>query len=84
MFGPDVVDDVLVLGVLVLDHQQVVLAEHPGGHPAEQHAHLGAGDAAGDRGERARGHALLEPVGDGPQQALERGDVGADPALRGR
>ena len=28
--GPDVVDDVLVVGVLVLDEQQVVLAEHPG------------------------------------------------------
>ena len=50
--GPDVVHDVLVVGVLVLDDQQVVLAEHPARHPAEHHADLGAGEPAGDRRER--------------------------------
>ena len=32
--GAHVVDDVLVFGMLVLDEQLVVLAEHPGRHPA--------------------------------------------------
>ena len=45
--GADVVHEVLVVGVLVLDDEQVVLAEHPGRHPAEQRADLGAGDACG-------------------------------------
>ena len=53
--GPDVVDDVLVVGLLVLEDQHVVLAEHPGRHPAEHRAHLGAGDPAGDRREQAAG-----------------------------
>ena len=43
----DVVHDVLVVGASSFDDQQVVLAEHPGRHPAEQHAHLGAGHPAG-------------------------------------
>jgi hypothetical protein len=76
-----VVHDVLVLGVLVLDDQQVVLTEHPRRHPAEDHAHLGGSDAAGHRGEGVRGEVLLEAVRDGSQQALERRDVGADPSL---
>jgi hypothetical protein len=41
-----VVDDVLVLGALVLDDQQVVLAEHAPGHPPQQQADLDAGGAA--------------------------------------
>ena len=82
--GPDVVDEVLLLGVLVLDDEQVVLAEHPARHPAEQDADLGAGDAAGDRRERAGAHALAEPVGERAQEPLERGDVGPHPAAPGR
>ena len=32
---PHVVDDVLVLRLFLLDQKLVVLAQHPGGHPAE-------------------------------------------------
>ena len=79
--GAHVVDDVLLVGVLVFDDQEVVLAEHPARHPPEDHAHLGTGDAAGHRGEGVGGDLLIQPIGDGPQQPLERRDVGAHPAL---
>ena len=49
-------------------------------HPAEHHAHLGAGDLLRDGRERAAGHALAELVDQGAEQALERGDVGPDPS----
>ena len=63
-------------------HQQVVLAEHPAAHPAEQRAELGAGHlprptpsaAPSDFGSCSR------PAWRAPgRAALERGDVGPDP-----
>ena len=80
--GPHVVHHVLVVGLVVLDDQQVVLAEHTGGHPPQQRAHLGAAHHAGDLTHGPRpvtvvGHA----VGEGTQQPLERRHVGADPRL---
>ena len=79
-FGPDVVDDVLVVGVLFLDDEQVVLAEHPRAHPAEDQAELGARRAPGERRQRAFADPFAEPLGERPQQPGERGDVRADPA----
>ena len=75
---PHVVDEVLVLGILVLQHQQVVLAEHPGRHPAEQCTHLGAGDLARHHRHRTR-HPLLERSEHGSQESTVRGDVGGHP-----
>ena len=77
--GSHVVDDVLVLGTVVLDHQQVVLTEHPGRHPAQHRPDLGAGHPAHRRCHRPA-DPTFEPVGHGPEQSLERRDVGADPA----
>src|SRR5206468_12227967 len=79
--GTDVVDDVLLVGLIVLYQQEVVLAEDPRGHPTEQRAHLGAGDGPGDRCEGAGTQPLAEAVGDGPQEAAEGGDVGPHPAV---
>ena len=45
--GAHVVDEVLVLGVLVLQDQQVVLAQHPGGHPPQDRTELGSRHLAG-------------------------------------
>ena len=84
--GADVVDDVLVLGAVVLDQQQVVLAEHPGRHPAQQRADLGAGDRPARRAARlpmagAAARPSWIPAGRGAaQQSPERRDVGVDPA----
>ncbi len=80
-FGPDVVDDVLVLGVLLLDDQQVVLAEDPGRHPAEQHAQLGPG-------ARRVASGASEPVptrsssrsSSGRSSRWNEDDVGPDPS----
>jgi hypothetical protein len=76
---PHVVDDVLVVGVLVLDDQQVVLAEDPGGHPSEEGAHLGAGHRTTHGGDSPRPEPLPEPLGEGAQEAAERRQVGPDP-----
>ena len=48
--GAHVVDDVLVVGVFVLDDQEVVLAEHAARHPAQQGADLGPGHSPGHAG----------------------------------
>ena len=77
--GADVVDDVLVVGVLVLDDEHVVLAQHPGRHPPEEGADLGPGDVAADGRHLGRVDPLAEAVGEGTEQALERGQVGLDP-----
>ena len=53
MFGPDVGDEVLVLGRLVVD-QQVVLAEHACRHVGEHQAELRARRRPGRRRARAR------------------------------
>ena len=79
--GPDVVHDVLVVGLLVLDDEQVVLAEHPGRHPAEQHADSAPADARRRPARAAAAPCCSSSLSvSGPQQALERGDVGLDPA----
>ncbi len=57
----DEVHQVLVLDG-VLGEQQVVLAEHPGGQPAEHQAHLGAGGHPARRGQ-GHGQPLGDPVG---------------------
>ena len=88
--GTHEVDEVLVLDGL-LGEQQVVLAEHPGGQPAEDQPHLGAGGRPAGRGQRAgqpgrarrfgRGQpGRVEPVEVGAEQPLEAGDVGVHPA----
>ncbi len=43
-----VIDDVLLIGLLVLDHEQVVLAKHSGRHPPEHHPELGTGEFPAD------------------------------------
>ena len=73
----DVVDGV-GRGVVV-EHEQVVLAEHPLREVAEQHPGLGAGDPAADRRDRAAGHALADARGERREQAAHRRDVGRDP-----
>ena len=78
--GAHVVDDVLVLGVLVLDDEHVVLAEHPCRHPAQQGTDLGAGEGPADGGGRRRRQTRPDPLAERPQQALERRQVGPDPA----
>ena len=77
--GPDVVHDVLIFGILVFDDQQVVLAEHAARHPAEQNPDLETADRPADPAETRVARSSFEFVGDRPQQALERIDVGADP-----
>ncbi len=77
--GTDVVHEVLVERGLVLDDEQVVLAQHPGGHPAQHHAHLGPGDLLGHRRQGVGVEALAELVDQRAQQALERGHVGPHP-----
>ena len=77
--GSHVVDDVLVLGPLILDDQQVVLAENPSGHPAQHHSQLGPREPAGHRREQPVG-PRAELGGQRSQQPLERGQVGIDPA----
>ena len=60
--------------------QQVVLAEHPGAHPAEQRTQLGADHLAADAGGEALGRDLHRPLLDRrDEQVLERRDVGSDP-----
>ena len=58
-----VVDEVLVLGRVVLHHQQVVLAEHPGRHPAEERPDLGAGHRSGDLAGQRRCPTPVRPAG---------------------
>ena len=79
--GPDVVDEVLVVGVLVLDDEQVVLAEHPASTSSRAARRARRRPRCG-RAARARrcADAFAEPVGERAQQALERRDVGPDPA----
>ena len=77
--GTDVVDEVLFLGMLILDQQQVVLAEHPCRHPPEHCAELRARDGTPDRRDRAGGHARTDAVEDGPEHAAERGDIRVHP-----
>ena len=70
--GTHVVNDVLVLGCLVLHHQEVVLTEHPGGHPAQDHPEFHAAHPDGQR----RGSARLVPIGpvvSNVAEALEEG-----------
>ncbi len=81
----DVVDEVArVVGVL--GEQQVVLAEDPGGHPAEDDAELGAGGSPHGGRHRRRHLRAQEPVfgrlgEDRPEKAPERADVRPDPAV---
>ena len=85
----DEVHEVLVLDGL-LGEEEVVLTEHPGGEPTEDHAHLCAGGGPPGRGQRpgqplgqrvaggdAGGVQLLQV---GPDEALEAGHVGMDPS----
>ncbi len=65
-------------------HEQVVLPEHPGAHPAEQRAELGAGHLPGERAQRPGAEAGLRPLllqlgQHRCQKRLERGEVGPDP-----
>ena len=78
---PDVVHDVLVVDVLVLEDQQVVLAEHTRRHPTEHGAHFGARHSRRDEVGRAGQQLLLEPIGERPEHPLKGGDVGADPIV---
>ena len=85
----DVVHDVLVLGQLV-GEEQVVLAEHPGGHPRQHQAELGAAHRPAGAGQRARQpgragrprrtgrlSAGLELLQRGAEEPLDGGDVRA-------
>jgi hypothetical protein len=76
---PHVVHEVLLVRVLVLDHEQVVLAEHPGAHPPEHHPELGPCEAGGDRRQRAGADLLAEALEDRAQETLERREVGPNP-----
>ena len=76
--GTDVVHDVLVLGGLVLQHQQVVLAQYPGGHPAQHGPQLDGTHPGGDRRRPLVG-VLGHPCDERAQQALQGGQVGPDP-----
>ena len=57
----DVVDR--VGGGVVVEHEQVVLTEHPLGEVPEQHAGLGARDPPADRRDPTRRHAFADPRG---------------------
>src|SRR5256885_12726248 len=76
----DVVHDVLIVGVLLLDDQQVVLTEHSRAHPPEQQPELGAGGPPSDRSEPAAADAFVELVGERTQQSCERRQVGSHPS----
>ena len=76
---PHEVDEVLAHRRLVVDDEQVVLAEHPSRHPAEERADLGAGELRRHRSGQAGGGAIVHPLEERPQEALERRDVGPDP-----
>ena len=76
----DVVHHVLVVGFVVLDDEQVVLAQDPRRHPAEQRPDLGAADHPCDLVHRAGFvDVLVHAVGQRAQQALEGRHVGPDP-----
>ena len=73
----DVVDG--VGGGVVVEHEQVVLAEHPLGEVPEEHPGLGARDPTADGRDPAAGHALADPRGERREQAAHRRDVGRRP-----
>jgi hypothetical protein len=75
-----VVDGVVDRAVVVIRwNEQVVLAEHPLREPAEEHAELRGRHRASDRGERAAGDALADPLGEWSEEVAHRTDVGVDP-----
>ena len=78
--GRHVVDDVLVFGVLILNDQQVVLAEHPRRHPAEHCAEFGTRNLGTENGFLAV-HLVFKLGGDRFQEPLKAGEVGVDPTL---
>ena len=76
--GTHVVDEILVLSRFVLQHQEVVLAQHPGGHPPQYDSQLNGPDPGGQRRWAAAGtvgHTFKQRT----QEALQRGQVGPDP-----
>ena len=79
--GADVVHEVLLRGRVVVDHQEVVLAQDAARHPGQQAAHLQGRHLAGD-GHRNRAPAAgagAEPLEGRVQEALEGVDVGPHP-----
>ncbi len=75
----DVIDDVLVLGMVVFGEKQVVLAEDPRGHPAQESTHFGRGDFVEHRGQGAGRSLASELAEDRTHEATESGDVGLGP-----
>ena len=73
-----VVDDVLVLCGLVLEHQQVVLAQHPGRHPAQHRSQLECAEAGRDLRWLVIG-VVGHPREERAEQPLQGGQVGPDP-----
>jgi len=76
--GTHVVDDVLVLGGLVLQHQQVVLAQHPGRHPAQHRPQLKCAEACRDRRRLVIG-VVSHPCEERTEQSLQGRQIGPDP-----
>ncbi len=64
---------------LLVEDEQVVLAEHALRQVPEQHTRLGAGDPAPDRRNRAPRHSFTDTSGERFEQPTHRPDVGRDP-----
>ena len=71
--GSHVVDDVLVLGGLVLQNKEVVLAEHPCRHPPEDRPHLDGRRPGAERRQAAGSLVSPRPLEQRTEEPPQRG-----------